>query len=770
MQMNKMSSNNLLEQVRDICDSNSPSLIVLTSMDIEVRNRWIRAFKTPYRWAHSMRVIRHIENRLNTGEFPSEEIKIDSVYNVIYGGVDSEDEDSQSNESNNASDEIDDGSQVIIPVKRSNLLGNNSTIVFCEAQLLSQSLNQTELIRYGSGRLLDDVLSFVFEKGKRNLILIGDPYYLTYGKSSDSSLCTETLSVKLPNIPIYYYEDGLLSNFSPGKQELRTFLASSIEKQYFNNLHYGFSTDLDNINRERLESILKEWFTDPLSQDPQNAALFYKNNDCNLTNLWIKKHCLKNGEDLAKGDLLIMNNNITISTDLPVEDPIKVYNGMYLTLLDIIGHEDKTIQIKTKGGKTNVILFFTRIKVKCISIEGIPEKDMFMLDNYFKADEHELTKEEQIALRVYCNMLLRDIIRRKENSFTNSIQYNNMIESDEFVKLSGNEQQAVIDLANNLSFEKNLQKEVHTTNNARRIFRSYRQQWEMYIRKQILDTDPYLNAAYLSYGWAITVHKSLGVYFNNIWLKGVQNANSGITNESYFRWLYSGVTASTKNVYLSSPQTISPMMNCQIDDVEIGTPYTGGSYLVFHEKCVKDINNAIITSANISDNTKILIDKLSKELSKDNFVLKDIVRKNNYLTLIEYKLVTDGTHKIRLLIDNKGGRESFAVSNVRFDGQIDQESKMLMHTIRLCVSNEWPTDFRKDIYDTWKSKLQQYSLSVIIAKSQEWHDTLVVFNNEGERVAAEVWYNKDGFMTKIKFIANESDYVYNSFKKVIGSC
>ena len=81
-----------------------------------------------------------------------------------------------------------------------------------------------------------------------------------------------------------------------------------------------------------------------------------------------------------------------------------------------------------------------------------------MLDNYFKADEHELTKEEQIALRVYCNMLLRDIIRRKENSFTNSIQYNNMIESDEFVKLSGNEQQAVIDLANNLSFEKNLQK------------------------------------------------------------------------------------------------------------------------------------------------------------------------------------------------------------------------------------------------------------------------------------------------------------------------
>ena len=68
MQVNKLSSNNLLEQVRNICDGNNPTLVVLTSMDIEVRNRWIRAIKTPFRWAHSMRVIRHIENRLNIGD------------------------------------------------------------------------------------------------------------------------------------------------------------------------------------------------------------------------------------------------------------------------------------------------------------------------------------------------------------------------------------------------------------------------------------------------------------------------------------------------------------------------------------------------------------------------------------------------------------------------------------------------------------------------------------------------------------------------------
>ena len=175
MQVKKLSPNNLFKQVYAICDSNNPSLVVLTSMDIEARNRWIRAFNEAnyHLWAHSMRVIRHIEGRLHF----EEENTIDSVYNVIYGGVDSENKDNQSDESNdNNSEEIDDSSQVIIPIKRSHLLDNNSTVVFCEAQLLSQNLNQTELVRYGTGKLLDDVLSFVFEKGNRKLILIGDPY------------------------------------------------------------------------------------------------------------------------------------------------------------------------------------------------------------------------------------------------------------------------------------------------------------------------------------------------------------------------------------------------------------------------------------------------------------------------------------------------------------------------------------------------------------------------------------------------------------------
>jgi hypothetical protein len=116
-------------------------------MDVDVRNEWIRAFKMHFCWAHSMRIIRHIENRLNKAVADSDRIVIDSVYNVIYGGTDIDVQGSQENDLIDNEVE-DDGSQVVIPVKRSKILEDNSTVVFCEAQLLSQNLNQTEIIRY----------------------------------------------------------------------------------------------------------------------------------------------------------------------------------------------------------------------------------------------------------------------------------------------------------------------------------------------------------------------------------------------------------------------------------------------------------------------------------------------------------------------------------------------------------------------------------------------------------------------------------------------
>ena len=44
-------------------------------------------------------------------------------------------------------------------------------------------------------------------------------------------------------------------------------------------------------------------------------GLFYSKKDCLKTNKWVKKQCLKNGENLSIGDLLIVNNNVSIPNE-----------------------------------------------------------------------------------------------------------------------------------------------------------------------------------------------------------------------------------------------------------------------------------------------------------------------------------------------------------------------------------------------------------------------------------------------------------------------
>ena len=117
MSITQLSSSNLLEQVHYICDSDKPCIVVLSSMNVYLRDRWARAINTPYYWAHSMRVIRHIKNRFNKECHESETITIDSVYNVIYGGVDTDSKDWSENVYDNQNDDVeDDGCQVVIPV------------------------------------------------------------------------------------------------------------------------------------------------------------------------------------------------------------------------------------------------------------------------------------------------------------------------------------------------------------------------------------------------------------------------------------------------------------------------------------------------------------------------------------------------------------------------------------------------------------------------------------------------------------------------------
>lgn len=133
------------------------------------------------KWSHSARISKKIQTRSN--------IETEGIYSVIYGGSDIEGQ-SQDLEKEEQEEEL----QEVIPLKSSKDIDEKALVIIAEAHLVSRSLSQSELLRFGSGRLLEDIIKFINPESKRKIIFIGDPYSLTFGKDEDSALNFETLS------------------------------------------------------------------------------------------------------------------------------------------------------------------------------------------------------------------------------------------------------------------------------------------------------------------------------------------------------------------------------------------------------------------------------------------------------------------------------------------------------------------------------------------------------------------------------------------------
>ena len=64
------------------------------------------------------------------------------------------------------------------------------------------------------------------------------------------------------------------------------------------------------------------------------------------------------------------------------------------------------------------------------------------------------------------------------------------------------------------------------------------------------------NSAQLRFGWALTVHKSMSYKWNEIFFN--VETGGGKTNETYFKWIYTGLIRATSKVSLINYTPISP--------------------------------------------------------------------------------------------------------------------------------------------------------------------------------------------------------------------
>jgi hypothetical protein len=762
-------------EIISFLSENEAGILVLESMNVCDRDSWVRFIQNEATnhnipqvetWSYSSRISKRILRRAN--------IETDGIYSVIYGGNHNLEVQNNENEDNNSEEEL----LEVIPLKSSEFIDEKAVIIVHEAHLVNRSLNQSELLRFGTGRLLEDIIKFLNPDSNRKIIFVGDPYSLTYGKNEDSALNLETLSELCQNKKINHYKQKIDYDYTNSKENLRINLASSIENKLFNDLNYDFDNEtLKEVQRKEVEEKLKLWFGKPFDSEPNNGVLFFKNANCLTTNNWIKKYSLNNGEKLAKGDLLIANNNVFIPDDSGFQTPKKIINGMFFTVLGV--KDSLTEHIKIKQTQNPINLIFTKLTVKCLSLNNTPETDLWILDNYFYSID-DLSREEKIAFRVFINQKIN--FQKNKTKFEDSKEYRQLLEDARYRELSEDEKMAIKQLAQNYNLPKDKKEEVKTSGNARAILALYNKLYTKHIFSHLRETDPFINALFAKYGWAITVHKALGSIYKEIIIKGYRKENDGITNDDYFRWLYSGISSS-EFVCINSPQKINPLMNCTFEDNSInGTVTKEKSVLIFDNYFVEP---RFADKLQAIENKNVIgaICEISRKLEQNGYLLESTKKFSEYLTKTYYSIPQIAGKQLILNIDNKGAKDNFAVGNIRIEKLETANEEFVKQSISECFSEiqsnnsfingmvNFPTDFRNDIYRIWLNKCAELNIDLKITQSHNNQDVFRAIA-ESEVIIFRVWYGTSeqshtrGFLSKIEILGKTSELFINKIKAV----
>jgi hypothetical protein len=758
---------NVEAAISDFLKTDSSGILVLESMSSQDRDSWVQHilsealdFNIPQTetWIHSARIGRKASLRLG--------VELQSLYNTIYGGA------PKTLETENVEQEdkqYEEQLQEVIPIRSDDSIDHSAVIILHEAHLVSRSLHQSELLRFGSGRLLEDLLKFLcLDKTKRKLICIGDPYSLTYGKDTESAINLSALAELHDGIIKYYRQQPLTENIE-GKFGLRNKLANGIETKLFNDLEYPWKpNDLLEIGKNEIPNYLAEWFSLPFDFEPKNTVMVYSNKDAKKINHWIKTNCIKNGNELAKSDLLLVNNNINIPDETGFGQPTKLYNGMFL-LVEEVG-QSITKSIPLRQSTTPILLHFTKVKVKCLSIQNKLTAEVWLLNNYFQSED-KLSKEEQIAFRVFVNMLVST--KMKEQTFERSYEHIQFTQDREYKSLFAEEKELKTRYE---AGEKVKTKLDQKQREIRKIENKYTKKFKNRILSNITQTDPLVNAIYANYGWSLTVHKCIGSTFTNAIINAYQGENRGTTNAEYYRWLYSGVTTTSGILRIANPQIIHSLMEVHFEDTTVHYDNSSNnkkSFLSFNDYDVDERFLEIIPTA-LKESVKGSICEIAKLLEKMGFLLKSVNSSSEYLTKVNFSIPSNDNKHLIIAINNKGAKDSWVVSSIRIEkSEGENETKIneciesLFHSAQEQKNEKITpllTDFRGKVYQRWKSTLSKRGFHLEIIESHKNQDVFKVVSEE-LKAKFRVWYRDDGFISKFIMLEKSDEYLGENLKK-----
>ncbi len=412
---------------------------------------------------------------------------------------------------------------------RQNLLFicDEASMIANEAPLLSSQGGMS----YGTGRLLDDLVHFVYGGKGCRLILMGDTAQLPpVGDDESPALNDEymggygfhVISHTLTEVVRQTDSSGILWNAT----HLRTLLENEDIFAFPKILFKGFP-DVKNISGNELIEILEECYQ--RDGEDETIVVTRSNKRANLYNNGIRSRILWREEALEGGDMLMVAKNNYYWTEkynqsLPSPSQEKTYHSL---------SQEKTLPSSSLQGGGCIsanerINGETDKQGNCLSPQGETGKGSVM--------DFIANGDTAIIKRV-----------RNERHFYGFTFADATLEFPDF----DNFQMELTVLTDTLQSEAPaLTKEQQDTlyNNIMEDYAGDPTLRSKQDKLKALRQDPYYNALQIKYAYAVTCHKAQGGQWTNVFIDQGYITEDMLAPD-YFRWLYTAITRATTRVF-----------------------------------------------------------------------------------------------------------------------------------------------------------------------------------------------------------------------------
>ncbi|MBI64800.1 MAG: hypothetical protein CMG64_00690, partial [Candidatus Marinimicrobia bacterium] len=281
--------------------------------------------------------------------------------------------------------------------------------------------------------------------------------------------------------------------------------------------------------------------------------------------------------------------------------------------------------------------------------------------------------------------------------------------------------------------------------------------------KNAIKDDIYFNALIIKYGYAITCHKSQGGEWSDIFID--MNTHSNVLSESYYRWAYTAITRSNKNVHCLNVPHIN-IFGRNLNQNKIIESKNN-----IEKEKILSLNNEIphsnkkmeIKTNNLLEEEEKLKTKLASILDQENYKIDTMTSIGNYR--IRFEIINKNSEKNTIDIIVNGKRKVTKVETK--NKELENKLKSIMG-FKLIDNSNIDRESHQQFIKSLKEEMPiNISIENIEVKTE--YQVLLTFQYSNRYQEINFYFDKYGkFKTATCKNNDKINYIIDELKKIIG--